>query len=67
MSVQNMRLNRADGDLLRRAALEMSQLRGKRVSMSEVAGELAGDWLARLHRAREAEQAVAQIKPHTDA
>ena len=45
---------------LRRVALELSELRGARVTHGAALEELTGDWLAKLYRSRDASQAAAK-------
>jgi len=45
--------------LLRRVTLEMGEIQGHRVTQGYALETLAGDWLASLYRARDAERAAA--------
>ena len=49
---------------LRRVALELSEMRGSRVTHGAALEEITGDWLARLYRASSAQQAT---EPPPDA
>lgn len=55
-------VDRPAADLLRRVKLEMSEIRGHQATNTEVVTELAGDWLAQLYRARDAERAITTVQ-----
>lgn len=45
---------------LRRVALELSEIEGRKVSQGYALEQLTGDWLAKMYRARDAAQASAE-------
>lgn len=45
---------------LRRVTLELGEIEGRKVSQGYALEQLTGDWLAKMYRARDAEQANAE-------